>query len=104
MSKTLDKTMMALVFERYVAPLTTNTAHARCGIVFIRMLSYLTTALRDRTKSENGDVMWIPDARELALTRNQVDGRGLTGVRAPDECDAVRDVADSTLPYHPWPM
>lgn len=62
--KTLDKTMMAMVFERYVGTLTTNTAHSKCGIVFIRMLSYLT-CVRNNHKTDD-DGLWKPAEQELA--------------------------------------
>jgi len=67
---TLDKTMMAMVFEHYVGHLTTNTAHSKCGIVFIRMLSYVHYAYRnfnvDTIGSEDEDNVWMPSTLEVA--------------------------------------
>ncbi|KLO05148.1 hypothetical protein SCHPADRAFT_947147 [Schizopora paradoxa] len=62
---TLDKTMMSLVTKRYVAPQTTNTAHSHCGVLFLRMLSYLVYVFKnDGNKGSN--TVWTPSSEQLA--------------------------------------
>ena len=60
---TLDRTMMCMVFERYVAQNITNTAHTKCGALFIRKLCYLNSAF---AYANEKDSLWLPTARELA--------------------------------------
>ncbi|KLO06454.1 hypothetical protein SCHPADRAFT_895409 [Schizopora paradoxa] len=62
---TLDKTMMSLVTERYVAPQTTNTAHSRCGVLFLRMLSYLVYVFKNNG-DKGSDAVWTPSSEQLA--------------------------------------
>lgn len=60
---TLDRTLMCMVFERYTAPNITNTAHTKCGALFMRMLCYLHVAIGSGTEE---DAVWFPNDRELA--------------------------------------
>lgn len=60
---TLDRTLMSMVFERYVGPSITNTTHTTCGSTFMRMLCYLDSAMG---AVGNGGGIWMPEAREFA--------------------------------------
>lgn len=66
---TMDRTLSALTIEHFVGTLVTNTNHASCGIVFIRMLSYVCDVMR-REKlygGKGGDPIWRPTDKEIAV-------------------------------------
>lgn len=73
-AKNLLQTLYAMIVEHFVGHLTTNTAHSRCGILFIKMLSYITAVSRRNMAWEAAGrdmtcgygTAWLPATDEIA--------------------------------------
>lgn len=72
----LRRTIHAMVIEQLIGHLVTNTGHSSCGIVFLKMLSYVKLLFEriaawdqkglKMDKSRGHGSLWIPSASEVA--------------------------------------
>lgn len=70
----LKKSVRGMVREQAIGTLVTNTGHSECGIVFVKMLSYVKCILdrmrdwkpqRAFNKSRGHGTIWVPSHKEI---------------------------------------